>query len=113
MSELVNDNPPLITGFEGELKMAFRPLLDRVLIRCVEEKKSGGILIPDTAKDKPSRGIVIAVGSGVPHEDGTVRPLDVKPQDEVLFGKWSGNEVTIDGEDLMIMKQSDILGIIK
>jgi len=95
--------------------MAFRPLHDRVLVRRIEEdqKTAGGIIIPDTAKEKPMQGEVIAVGKGVTLEDGTVRPLDVKAGDTVLFGKWSGTEVKMDGEELLIMKESDILGIIE
>ncbi|MDD9797507.1 MAG: co-chaperone GroES [Alphaproteobacteria bacterium] len=95
--------------------MAFRPLHDRVLVRRVKEdnKTPGGIIIPDTAKEEPSEGIVVATGSGARAEDGTLTPLDVKPKDRILFGKWSGSEVTINGEELLIMKESDILGIIK
>ena len=95
--------------------MKFRPLQDRVLIRRIEQedKTAGGIIIPDTAKEKPQEGEVIAVGSGVRGDDGEVHPLDVKAGDRILFGKWSGSEVKIDGEDLIIMKESDILGIIE
>ncbi len=95
--------------------MAFRPLHDRVLIRRIEEenKTTGGIIIPDTAKEKPQQGEVIAVGPGARDETGKLVPLDVKAGDKVLFGKWSGSEVTIDGEELLIMKESDILGIIE
>ena len=95
--------------------MKFRPLHDRVLVRRVEEdtKTAGGIIIPDTAKEKPSEGEVVAVGGGAKAEDGTVTPLDVAAGDRILFGKWSGTEVTVDGEDLLIMKESDILGIIE
>jgi chaperonin GroES len=95
--------------------MKFRPLQDRVLVRRIEQedKTAGGIIIPDTAKEKPQEGEVIAVGSGVRGEDGKVHPLDVKAGDRILFGKWSGSEVKIDGEDLIIMKESDILGIIE
>ena len=94
--------------------MSFRPLHDRVLVKRVkeEEKSKGGIIIPDTAKEKPQEGKVVAVGSGVRGDDGKVTPLDVKAGDRVLFGKWSGSEVTIEGEELIIMKESDILGII-
>ena len=94
--------------------MKFRPLHDRVLVRCVDEdtKTAGGIIIPDSAQEKPSQGEVVAVGSGTRADDGKVTSLDVRPKDKVLFGKWSGNEVTIDGEELLIMKESDILGII-
>ncbi|MFP4003874.1 MAG: co-chaperone GroES [Alphaproteobacteria bacterium] len=95
--------------------MGFRPLHDRVLVRRVEEdtKTPGGIIIPDTAQEKPQEGEVLAVGSGIRQEDGSVTPLDVKRGDRVLFGKWSGTEVKIDGEELLIMKESDILGIIE
>ncbi|MAO91569.1 MAG: co-chaperone GroES [Rhodospirillales bacterium] len=95
--------------------MAFRPLHDRVVVRRVEEdtKTAGGIIIPETAKEKPMQGEVIAVGNGQIQEDGSVRTLDVKAGDQVLFGKWSGTEVKIDGEDLLIMKESDILGVIE
>ena len=95
--------------------MALRPLHDRVVVRRVEEdtKTAGGIIIPDTAKEKPMQGKVIAVGNGQIQEDGSVRTLDVKAGDHVLFGKWSGTEVKIDGEDLLIMKESDILGVIE
>ena len=95
--------------------MKFRPLQDRVLIRRIEQegKTAGGIIIPDTAKEKPQEGEVIAVGSGVRGEDGKIHPLDVKAGDRILFGKWSGSEVKIDSEDLIIMKESDILGIIE
>ncbi|MBE0532169.1 MAG: co-chaperone GroES [Rhodospirillales bacterium] len=95
--------------------MKFRPLHDRVLLRRVEqnEKTAGGIIIPDTAKEKPMEGEILAVGSGSRNEDGKVVPLDVKAGDRVLFGKWSGTEVKIDGEDLLIMKESDLLGIIE
>ena len=94
--------------------MAFRPLHDRVLVRRIEaeEKTAGGIIIPDSAKEKPSEGEIVAVGSGTRAEDGKVTPLDVKAGDKILFGKWSGTEVKIDGEDLIIMKESDILGIV-
>jgi len=94
--------------------MAFRPLHDRVLVRRVEaeEKTAGGIIIPDSAKEKPAEGEIVAVGSGARSEDGKVTPLDVKPGDRVLFGKWSGTEVQLNGEDLLIMKESDIMGVI-
>ena len=94
--------------------MKFRPLHDRVLVRRVEaeEKTAGGIIIPDSAQEKPSEGEVISVGAGAKAEDGTVTPCDVKAGDKILFGKWSGTEVKIDGEDLIIMKESDIMGII-
>jgi chaperonin GroES len=95
-------------------KTKFRPLHDRVVVRRVEseEKTSGGIIIPDTAKEKPSEGEIIAVGSGARDEAGKLVPLDVKTGDRVLFGKWSGTEVKLNGEDLLIMKESDIMGII-
>ena len=94
--------------------MKFRPLHDRVVIRRVEEieKTAGGILIPDTAREKPTEGEVMAVGPGVRGDDGKIHALDVKAGDRVLFGKWSGNEVRLDGEDLIIMKETDIMGII-
>jgi chaperonin GroES len=95
--------------------MTFRPLHDRVLVRRIEEdiKTSGGIIIPDTAKEKPMQGEVIAVGPGARDEAGKLVPLEVKQGDHVLFGKWSGTEVKIDGEELLIMKESDILGIVE
>ncbi len=94
--------------------MAFRPLHDRVLVRRIEEdeKTAGGIIIPDTAKEKPQQGEVVAVGAGARSENGDITPLDVKSGDKILFGKWSGSEVKIDGEELIIMKESDILGIV-
>ncbi|MBW9051620.1 MULTISPECIES: co-chaperone GroES [Rhizobium] len=92
----------------------FRPLHDRVVVRRVEseEKTKGGIIIPDTAKEKPQEGEIVAVGTGARDESGKVVPLDVKAGDRVLFGKWSGTEVKINGEDLLIMKEADIMGII-
>jgi chaperonin GroES len=95
--------------------MGFRPLHDRVLVRRVEaeEKTAGGIIIPDTAKEKPQEGEVIAVGAGTRDDSGKLTPLDVKAGDRILFGKWSGTEVRLDGEDLLIMKESDILGIVE
>ena len=95
--------------------MAFRPLGDRVLVRRVEEeeKTKGGIIIPDTAKEKPQEGKVVSVGPGARDENGKLQPLDVKKGDRILFGKWSGTEVKIDGEDLLIMKESDILGVVE
>ena len=94
--------------------MKFRPLHDRVVVRRLEaeEKTAGGIIIPDTAKEKPMEGEVIAVGPGARDETGKLVPLDVKANDRILFGKWSGTEVKIDGEELLIMKESDIMGII-
>ena len=95
--------------------MAFRPLGDRVLVRRVEEeaKTKGGIIIPDTAKEKPQEGEVLSVGPGARDDSGKVHPLDVKVGDRILFGKWSGSEVKLDGEDLLIMKESDILGVLE
>jgi chaperonin GroES len=94
--------------------MKIRPLHDRVVVRPLEseEKTSGGIIIPDTAKEKPSEGKIVAVGLGARTEEGRVVPLDVKKGDRILYGKWSGNEVKVDGEDLLIMKESDIMGVI-
>jgi len=95
--------------------MKFRPLHDRVLVKRVEqeEKTAGGIIIPDTAQEKPMEGEIVAAGSGARTDDGKVVPMDVKAGDRVLFGKWSGTEVKVDGEDLLIMKESDLLGIIE
>jgi chaperonin GroES len=94
--------------------MKFRPLHDRVVVRRIdaEEKTKGGIIIPDTAKEKPQEGEIVAVGPGARDENGKINPLDVKAGDRVLFGKWSGTEVRIDGEDLLIMKESDIMGVV-
>ena len=94
--------------------MALKPLHDRVLVRRIEEdeKTAGGIILPDTAKEKPMQGEVIATGSGYKSDDGGVRALDVKDGDRILFGKWSGTEIKIDGEELLIMKESDILGVL-
>jgi len=94
--------------------MAFRPLHDRVLVRRVEaeEKTAGGIIIPDTAQEKPQEGEVVSAGTGLKSDDGKITPLDVKQGDRILFGKWSGTEVKVDGEELIIMKESDILGIV-
>ena len=94
--------------------MAFRPLHDRIVVKRLEgeEKTKGGIIIPDTAKEKPQEGEVVAVGPGARDESGKLAPLDVKAGDRVLFGKWSGTEVKIDGEDLMVMKESDIMGVV-
>ena len=102
------------TFSKGLINMGFRPLHDRVLVRRVEaeEKSAGGIIIPDSAKEKPQEGEVVTVGAGARSEEGKVSPLDVKAGDRILFGKWSGTEVKIDGEDLIIMKESDILGIV-
>ena len=95
--------------------MKFRPLQDRVLIRRIEEeeKTAGGIIIPDTAKEKPMEGEVIAAGPGTRDDDGKLRPLDVKVGDRVLFGKWSGTEIKIDGEDFVVSKESDIMGVVE
>jgi chaperonin GroES len=95
--------------------MKFRPLQDRVLIRRIEseEKTLGGIIIPDTAKEKPQEGEVVSVGAGARDESGKIHPLDVKAGDRVLFGKWSGSEIKLDGEELIIMKESDILGVLE
>ena len=95
--------------------MKFRPLHDRVMIRRIdaEGKTTGGIIIPDTAKEKPMEGEIVAVGPGARNEKGTVVPLDVKAGDRILFGKWSGTEIKLDGEDLLIMKESDIMGILE
>ncbi|HUA52155.1 MAG TPA: co-chaperone GroES [Candidatus Sulfotelmatobacter sp.] len=95
--------------------MKFRPLHDRVVVRRVEgdQKTAGGIIIPDTAKEKPMEGEVIAVGPGARGDDGQIHPLDVKAGDRILFGKWSGTEVKLDGEELIIMKESDIMGVIE
>lgn len=95
--------------------MKFRPLHDRVVVRRIEEdtKTAGGIIIPDSATEKPSQGVVVSVGAGARGEDGKVVALDVKAGDTVIFGKWSGTEVKIDGEDLLIMKESDIMGVLE
>ncbi len=95
--------------------MKFRPLHDRVVVKRIdaEEKTAGGIIIPDTAKEKPSQGEIVAVGPGGRDESGTLMPIDLKVGDTVLFGKWSGTEVKIDGQDLLIMKESDIMGVIE
>ena len=94
--------------------MKFRPLGDRVLVKRVEEeeKTKGGIIIPDTAKEKPQEGEVVSVGPGARDDSGKIQPLDVKAGDRILFGKWSGTEVKLDGQDLLIMKESDILGVV-
>ena len=94
--------------------MKFRPLHDRILVRRIdaEEKTAGGIIIPDTAREKPSEGEVVAIGSGARDEKGAIQPLDVKVGDRILFGKWSGTEITLEGQDLLIMKESDILGVV-
>ncbi len=94
--------------------MAFRPLGDRVLVRRVkeEEKTKGGIIIPDTAKEKPQEGEIVAAGPGARDDNGKIQPLDLKVGDRILFGKWSGSEVTLEGEELLIMKESDVLGVL-
>lgn len=95
--------------------MTFRPLHDRILVRRVEseEKTSGGIIIPDTAKEKPQEGEVLAVGPGTRNEAGQIQPLELKTGDRILFGKWSGTEIKINGEELLIMKESDVMGIVE
>jgi chaperonin GroES len=95
--------------------MQFRPLQDRVLIRRIEqeEKTTGGIIIPDTAKEKPMEGEVVAVGPGARDESGKLQPLDVKPGDRVLFGKWSGTEIKLDNEEFIVMKENDIMGVVE
>ncbi|MBP1875539.1 chaperonin GroES [Ensifer adhaerens] len=98
-----------------EENMSFRPLHDRILVRRIEseEKTRGGIIIPDTAKEKPQEGEVVAVGTGARNEAGQIQALDVKAGDRILFGKWSGTEIKVNGEDLLIMKESDVLGVIE
>src|SRR5205814_7742672 len=115
LSRIYGSTPHRTIMVQGDRPMKFRPLQDRVLIRRVEEeeKTAGGIIIPDTAKEKPMEGEVVAAGPGARAEDGSIRSLDVKAGDRVLFGMWSGTEIKIDGEDLMIMKESDLLGIIE
>ncbi len=95
--------------------MKFRPLHDRVLVRRIEseEKTRGGIIIPDTAKEKPQEGEIVAVGAGARDESGKLVPLDVKAGDRILFGKWSGTEIKLDGEDLLVMKESDVMGVLE
>ena len=113
-SGFVSANRRFNTSKQGASKMGFRPLHDRVLVRRVEaeEKTAGGIIIPDTAKEKPQEGEVVAVGGGAKADDGKITPLDVKAGDRILFGKWSGTEVKLEGEDLIIMKESDVLGVL-
>ena len=113
-SGFVSANRRFNTSKQGASKMGFRPLHDRVLVRRVEaeEKTAGGIIIPDTAKEKPSQGEIIAVGPGGRDENGKLIPIDLKVGDVVLFGKWSGTEVKVDGQDLLIMKESDIMGVV-
>ena len=98
-----------------ETLMKFKPLLDRIVVKRIDElnRTAGGIIIPDTAKEKPSQGIVVAVGPGGVNEDGKMTVMTLKEGDKVLFGKWSGTEVKIDGEDLLIMRESDVLGILE
>jgi chaperonin GroES len=98
-----------------ESDMAFRPLHDRILVRSIEaeEKTAGGIIIPDTAKEKPQEGEVVAAGPGARDDSGQLRPLDAKVGDRILFGKWSGTEIKLNGEDLLIMKESDVMGVIE
>jgi len=98
-----------------ENDMTFRPLHDRILVRRIDadEKTAGGIIIPDTAKEKPQEGEVLAVGPGARDEKGALQPLDVKKGDRILFGKWSGTEIKLDGEELLIMKESDVMGVIE
>src|SRR5690349_6419037 len=114
---LVSANKPLThrAGFRGLTAMKFRPLHDRVLVKRLEEeqKTKGGIIIPDTAKEKPMQGEGLAVGPGARNENGELVTLDVRVGDRVLFGKWSGTEVKIDGDELLIMKESDIMGILE
>src|SRR5580692_11321728 len=106
---------PASNGQPGAKLMKFRPLHDRIVIRRIEgeEKTKGGIIIPDTAKEKPQEGEVIAVGPGARDESGKLVPLDLKAGDRILFGKWSGTEVKIDGEELLIMKESDVMGVVE
>jgi chaperonin GroES len=103
-----------LTQKQKEFEMKFRPLHDRVLVRRVEAeaKTAGGIILPETAQEKPAEGEIVAVGTGYINDNGEKRPLDVKAGDKVVFSKWAGTEVTVDGEELMVMKESDIIGII-
>src|SRR6516165_2120589 len=112
-SLIATANPAIITK-DREDRMKFRPLHDRVVVKRIdaEEKTKGGIIIPDTAKEKPSQGEITAVGPGGRDESGKLIPIDLKVGDRVLFGKWSGTEVVLDGEDLLIMKESDIVGVL-
>jgi len=113
---LPSDDPPRRSPAQNkeEINMTFRPLHDRVVVKRLEgeEKTKGGIIIPDSAKEKPQEGKIVAVGPGARDESGKLVPLDVKAGDRILFGKWSGTEVKVDGEDLLIMKESDVLGIV-
>jgi chaperonin GroES len=110
-----NNGPEALGGLDKEDSMEFRPLHDRVVVKRVdaEEKTKGGIIIPDTAKEKPQEGEVIAVGPGARDESGKLIPLDLKAGDRILFGKWSGTEITLHGQDLLIMKDSDVMGIVE
>ena len=112
---LATDSHSITEKHSGAFSMNFRPLHDRVVVRRLdaEEKTAGGIIIPDTAKEKPMEGEVIAAGPGARNEQGQLVPLDVKAGDRILFGKWSGTEVKLDGEELLIMKESDIMGIVE
>jgi chaperonin GroES len=112
-SPIATANPEIIKKGKED-RMQFRPLHDRVVVKRIdaEEKTAGGIIIPDTAKEKPSQGEVIAVGPGICDDTGKLHPLDVKAGDRVLFGKWSGTEVKLDGQELLIMKESDIMGVL-
>ncbi len=103
-----------LENLEGEQMMTFRPLHDRVLVKRIEaeEKTKSGLIIPDTAKEKPMEGEVISVGSGIRQENGTITPLDVKTGDRILFGKWSGTEIKLNNQDFIVMKESDIMGIL-
>jgi chaperonin GroES len=114
LASVCGGDPVVAIQRQESFNMTFRPLHDRVLIRRIEaaEKTAGGIIIPDTAQEKPQEGEVVATGTGIRGEDGTITPLDVKAGDRILFGKWSGTEVKLDGEDLLIMKESDVLGIV-
>jgi chaperonin GroES len=105
---------PVATQRQDSRSMTFKPLHDRVLVRRIEaaEKTAGGIIIPETAQEKPVEGQIVSVGTGIRAENGTITPLDVRAGDKILFGKWSGTEVKIDGEDLLIMKEADVLGIV-
>jgi chaperonin GroES len=113
--ELAGDQKPMTVQSFRRTAMKFRPLHDRVVVKRIdaEEKTAGGIIIPDTAKEKPSQGEIVAVGPGGRDESGKLIPIDLKVGDTVLFGKWSGTEVKIDGEDLLIMKESDVMGVIE
>jgi chaperonin GroES len=110
-----NDGREIAGGLDKEDSMEFRPLHDRVVVKRIdaEEKTKGGIIIPDTAKEKPQEGEVVAVGPGGRDESGKLVPLDLKAGDRILFGKWSGTEIKLDGEDLLIMKESDVMGVVE